>query len=276
MRLRVRTAGDGPAVLFLHGWALDLDMWRAQFEALASRYRLIAFDRRGFGLSSGTPSHRGGHRRYRADAGGRWTSSALRSSACRRAPASRCAWALRFPRQNGLPRSRRTAARIAGTRGRRGRRKRFRSRTIASSFCARAWMRFADNGWSIRSCACTRTMRARMRCCEKSSAAIRDTTCRRTKRRIHRPSATCASSTCRRSSSTASEIQASAALPGWSWPRAAERAPYRHRGRRASVESRQPGAYNELLEEFFGRQLASAPTTIESSSTVECATCRVR
>jgi pimeloyl-ACP methyl ester carboxylesterase len=55
-RLRVRTAGEGPAVLFVHGWALDLDMWTPQFAALADRYRLIAFDRRGFGLSSGTPS----------------------------------------------------------------------------------------------------------------------------------------------------------------------------------------------------------------------------
>lgn len=54
-RLRVRTAGNGPAVLFVHGWTLDLDMWRAQFPALAGDYRLIAFDRRGFGLSAGTP-----------------------------------------------------------------------------------------------------------------------------------------------------------------------------------------------------------------------------
>lgn len=54
-RLRVRTAGEGPAVLFVHGWALDLDMWTPQFAALAGRYRLIAFDRRGFGLSTGTP-----------------------------------------------------------------------------------------------------------------------------------------------------------------------------------------------------------------------------
>jgi pimeloyl-ACP methyl ester carboxylesterase len=54
-RLRIRSAGDGPAVLFLHGWALDLEMWTPQFEALASRYHLIAFDRRGFGVSSGVP-----------------------------------------------------------------------------------------------------------------------------------------------------------------------------------------------------------------------------
>ena len=55
VRLRVRTAGTGPPVLFVHGWALDLDMWTPQFAALADRYRLIAFDRRGFGLSSGKP-----------------------------------------------------------------------------------------------------------------------------------------------------------------------------------------------------------------------------
>jgi pimeloyl-ACP methyl ester carboxylesterase len=52
-RLRVRIAGDGPAVLLVHGWAIDLDMWTPQFAALAGRYRLIAFDRRGFGYSSG-------------------------------------------------------------------------------------------------------------------------------------------------------------------------------------------------------------------------------
>lgn len=52
-RLRVRVAGAGPAVLLVHGWALDLDMWTPQFAALAGRYRLIAFDRRGFCYSSG-------------------------------------------------------------------------------------------------------------------------------------------------------------------------------------------------------------------------------
>lgn len=54
-RLRVRTAGEGPAVLLVHGWTLDLDMWTPQFAALAGSNRLIAFDRRGFGRSSGTP-----------------------------------------------------------------------------------------------------------------------------------------------------------------------------------------------------------------------------
>jgi pimeloyl-ACP methyl ester carboxylesterase len=54
-RLRFRVEGSGPNVVFVHGWALDLDMWRPQFEAFADSYRLIAFDRRGFGLSSGLP-----------------------------------------------------------------------------------------------------------------------------------------------------------------------------------------------------------------------------
>jgi len=54
-RLRVRIVGAGPAILLIHGWALDLDMWTPQLEAFASCYRCIAFDRRGFGLSSGTP-----------------------------------------------------------------------------------------------------------------------------------------------------------------------------------------------------------------------------
>src|SRR5690606_30873815 len=54
--LRVRDAGQGPAVLFIHGWALDSDMWTAQLEELSRDHRAIAFDRRGFGLSSGEPS----------------------------------------------------------------------------------------------------------------------------------------------------------------------------------------------------------------------------
>jgi len=41
--------------VLIHGWALDLEMWDPQFAALASEFRLIAHDRRGFGLSSGEP-----------------------------------------------------------------------------------------------------------------------------------------------------------------------------------------------------------------------------
>ncbi len=55
-RLRYRDSGRGPAVLFLHGWTLDLDMWEFQAADLAARYRIVRLDRRGFGLSSGVPS----------------------------------------------------------------------------------------------------------------------------------------------------------------------------------------------------------------------------
>jgi 3-oxoadipate enol-lactonase len=54
-RLRVRETGAGPVILFLHGWALDLDMWQPQLAELARDHRVVAFDRRGFGLSSGVP-----------------------------------------------------------------------------------------------------------------------------------------------------------------------------------------------------------------------------
>ncbi len=42
--------GQGPAVLFLHAYGPSLGMWDGQ-EALASRYRLVRFDARGFGGS---------------------------------------------------------------------------------------------------------------------------------------------------------------------------------------------------------------------------------
>jgi non-heme chloroperoxidase len=44
--------GTGKPVLFSHGWPLDGDMWDSQMNFLAERgYRVIAFDRRGFGRS---------------------------------------------------------------------------------------------------------------------------------------------------------------------------------------------------------------------------------
>jgi 3-oxoadipate enol-lactonase len=55
VRLRVRATGTGPVIMFLHGWALDLDMWQPQRTALTRDHTVVAFDRRGFGLSSGSP-----------------------------------------------------------------------------------------------------------------------------------------------------------------------------------------------------------------------------
>jgi len=55
-RLRYRDSGRGPALLLLHGWTLDLEMWEPQAAALATQFRVLRLDRRGFGLSSGQPS----------------------------------------------------------------------------------------------------------------------------------------------------------------------------------------------------------------------------
>jgi non-heme chloroperoxidase len=45
--------GDGPAVVLLHGWPLDSRSWEPQaHQLLEAGYRVIAYDRRGFGRSS--------------------------------------------------------------------------------------------------------------------------------------------------------------------------------------------------------------------------------
>jgi pimeloyl-ACP methyl ester carboxylesterase len=49
-RIQYADQGNGPAVLFLHGFGLTLGMWDSQ-EALAPRYRIVRFDARGFGGS---------------------------------------------------------------------------------------------------------------------------------------------------------------------------------------------------------------------------------
>jgi 3-oxoadipate enol-lactonase len=53
--LRYRDDGSGSAIVFVHGWTLDLDMWQPQVADLVPPYRVIRWDRRGFGLSSGEP-----------------------------------------------------------------------------------------------------------------------------------------------------------------------------------------------------------------------------
>ncbi len=50
--LYVKEWGEGPAVVLIHGWPLSADSWDDQALALADAgYRVIAYDRRGFGRS---------------------------------------------------------------------------------------------------------------------------------------------------------------------------------------------------------------------------------
>ena len=51
--LYVKDWGTGPPVILLHGWPLSADSWDDQAMALADAgYRVLAYDRRGFGRSS--------------------------------------------------------------------------------------------------------------------------------------------------------------------------------------------------------------------------------
>ncbi len=45
--------GSGPAVVLLHGGLLNLRMWDEQFNVLATRFRVVRYDARGHGRSSG-------------------------------------------------------------------------------------------------------------------------------------------------------------------------------------------------------------------------------
>lgn len=52
--LVVEVAGQGPAIILLHGWTLDRRQWHAQ-APLAEHFTLVAVDRRGFGQSTAPP-----------------------------------------------------------------------------------------------------------------------------------------------------------------------------------------------------------------------------
>lgn len=51
-RLHYESHGSGKPILLLHGFTLDRRMWRRQVEALGDRFRVIAYDARGFGRSA--------------------------------------------------------------------------------------------------------------------------------------------------------------------------------------------------------------------------------
>jgi non-heme chloroperoxidase len=62
VKLHVREWGkaDAPALLFIHGWSQNHLCWRKQYESeLAEKFRLVAFDLRGHGMSEApeTPEH---------------------------------------------------------------------------------------------------------------------------------------------------------------------------------------------------------------------------
>ena len=49
--LTYEVAGDGPAVVLIHGFGLDMRMWDPQAGPLADRFRVVRYDCRGFGAS---------------------------------------------------------------------------------------------------------------------------------------------------------------------------------------------------------------------------------
>ena len=48
------TGGDGPAIIFSHGFLMDLTMFDAQVEALSGTWRCVRWDERGFGETPAT------------------------------------------------------------------------------------------------------------------------------------------------------------------------------------------------------------------------------
>jgi pimeloyl-ACP methyl ester carboxylesterase len=51
--LNYEVAGEGAPLVLIHGWSLNLRMWDRQASELSRRFRVIRYDRRGFGKSSG-------------------------------------------------------------------------------------------------------------------------------------------------------------------------------------------------------------------------------
>lgn len=53
VKLYVKDYGEGKPVILIHGWPMSNEMWEYQIEALVmNKFRVIAYDRRGFGKSS--------------------------------------------------------------------------------------------------------------------------------------------------------------------------------------------------------------------------------
>lgn len=52
-RIRYEVSGQGRALVFIHGWTQSLEIWDDQVRAFAPSHRVVRFDRRGFGASTG-------------------------------------------------------------------------------------------------------------------------------------------------------------------------------------------------------------------------------
>lgn len=50
------SGGDGPVVVFSHGFMMDREMFAPQVQALAGEFRCLTWDQRGFGLTGGIPA----------------------------------------------------------------------------------------------------------------------------------------------------------------------------------------------------------------------------
>jgi pimeloyl-[acyl-carrier protein] methyl ester esterase len=57
-QLHVETSGRGSAILLLHGWPLDHRIFERQIPYFVRFFRVVAFDRRGFGTSRAPPDLR--------------------------------------------------------------------------------------------------------------------------------------------------------------------------------------------------------------------------
>src|SRR5688572_25825658 len=58
-RLYYQDEGSGPALVLIHGWPMSARMWDDQARAFKDRYRVIRYDRRGFGRSPAEPWNEG-------------------------------------------------------------------------------------------------------------------------------------------------------------------------------------------------------------------------
>ena len=54
-RLAATVAGDGDPIVFLHAGVADRRMWQPQLDVFAGSHKVVAYDRRGFGDTRGTP-----------------------------------------------------------------------------------------------------------------------------------------------------------------------------------------------------------------------------